>query len=212
MGDANTTAGVPVPIPDEPTPADRTGVVQQKIDQLDRISDKLVAATESPGASSSEERLTDIERAVKWASPWRQLLGFIAFVVAAGVALYAAVGSFARESVVETVRAAHQDEENPVEPSVQTVQQLKNDVASVKGGVDCLVAGKKREKAVKAVEVELELHRQQHSELIQEWSAKKAARRSAGDKPTKTDGHLALQAELERLSAEVIKQCAEESL
>lgn len=165
---------------------------------------------EASDAAASDERLTAVETAVKWATPWRNLAVLIAFFLVGGAGVVAATGSYAREAVIETVKEAHQGDEPLIEPSVKTVNQLQVDVGSMKGGVDCLVETRQRAKVIKGVELELELHRQQHRELIQEWTAKKAARRSAGKKPTKTDGHLALEAKLETLTTAPQKHCTEE--
>lgn len=163
--------------------------------RLDSIASKLAKAAAAPHPADSDERLTAVESAVKWASPWRQLLGFAAFLVVGGIAVYTALASYAKDAVVETMKAAHQDEEAPVKPTVQEVNKLKEDVGSVKTGVEALVQEKETRQAVKKIEVELEIHQQQHEELIQEWSAKKAARRPAGQKPQKSPRHIQLQAE-----------------
>lgn len=163
-------------------------------------------------ASASDERLTEVEKAVKWATPWRNLAALVAFFLVTGTAMVVALRGSFKDAVVETVKEAHGGDEPTVEPSVKSFTLLKQDVGSMKGGMDCLVAAKRRERAVKEVEVELQLHRQQHAELVQEWSAQKAARRPAGNKPKKSDGHVALQAKLERLTAAVDKQCVQENL
>jgi hypothetical protein len=166
---------------------------------------------EATASSTSDERLNQIERAVKWATPWRNLAALVAFFIVTGGAMVVALRGSFKEAVVETVKEAHGGDAPTVEPSVKAFTMLEKDVGSMKGGMDCLVAAKRREKSVKEVEVELELHVQQHAELVQEWSAKKAARRSTGDKPKKSDGHLALEAKLKRLTTAVDKQCVEET-
>lgn len=164
-----------------------------------------------PDPEDSEQRLTAVETAVKWATPWRNLLVLLSFFIVGGVAVIAALRSYAEEAVIETAKRAHGGDDPLVEPSVKTVSSIQEDVGSMKGGVDCLVAAQSRAKEVKKVEVELELHRQQHAELLQEWSAKKAARRNAGTKPKKSDRHVQLEATLATLTAAPPKQCKEES-
>ena len=179
--------------------------------RLDDLAGDIEEIKDAPhGAEASDERLTAVETAVKWATPWRNLGVLIAFFLVGGAGVVAATAGYAKEAVIETVKEAHKGDDPLIEPSVKTVRQLQLDVGSMKGGVDCLVETRQRAKVVKGVELELELHRQQHRELIQEWTAKKAARRSAGKKPTKTDGHLALEARLETLTTAPQKHCTEE--
>jgi hypothetical protein len=193
--------------------------IHQKQDQYLKRLDLLAGDVESlheehedtATASASDERLTQVERAVKWATPWRNLAALVAFFILTGGTMIVALRGSFKEAVVETVKEAHGGDEPTVEPSVKAFTLLEKDVGSMKGGMDCLVAAKKREHAVKALEVELELHQQQHEERVQEWTARKAARRSVGEKPKKTDGHLALEAKLKRLTAAVDKQCIEET-
>jgi hypothetical protein len=184
--------GSPAVGPNDPTPVEG---IPATLARLDSIATKLAKAAAAPHPADSDERLTAVESAVKWASPWRQLLGFVAFLVVGGIAVYTALASYAKDAVVETMKAAHQDEEEPVKPTVQEVNKLKEDVGSVKSGVEALVKEKETRQAVKKIEVELELHQQQHDETMQEWSLKKAARRRAGDKPQKTPRHIQLEAQ-----------------
>ncbi len=176
------------------------GTPEHTLDRLDKLADKLAEANGS--AEDSNDRLNKIEKAVKWASPWRQLVGFAVFLIVGAVAVYGALRDYARVQVIETVRAAHAEDEAPVEPSVQTVTDIQTDMGSVKAGVDELVAEKEQRRKMKGVELELDLHREQHRQLLQEWSAKKAARRQPGQKPTKGDRHLQLEADLKRLASE----------
>ena len=172
----------------------------EALDRLDAIVDKLAHANAS--AEDSNDRLTKIERAVKWASPWRQLVGFAIFLIVGAVAVYSAMKDYARVQVIETVREAHAAKETPVEPSVGTVEALKTDVSSVKSGVDALVAEKEQRRAIKEVEIELELHTRQHDEQVQLWNLKKAAGRRTGDKPKKGDRHIQLEATRKRLASQ----------
>ncbi len=199
MGDEPGAPGI---APDDPTPVEGLPSAEQTLARLDNLADKLGRLAATAGASDSEERISKVEAAVKWASPWRQLIGFVTFLVVGGIAVYSALRSYAREAVIETVKEAHADEKAPVEPSVQTVEKLKEDVGSVKTGVDALVQEKETRKQIKEVEIELELHRQQHQELVQEWSAKKAAGRRAGTKPQKNPRHIQLEADLKKLASE----------
>ncbi len=183
---------------------------------VDSVREELDAARTNgaaagPGAGESEERLSAVERTVKWATPWRNVGVLVGFFLVGGVGVLAALRTYAEEAVIETVRGAHGGDAPLVEPSVKTVTQLRNDVGSMKSGVDCLVATRARAKEMKEVEIELELHRQQHAELVQEWTSKKAARRNAGDKPKKSDGHVALEAALKTLSGMIEPQCKEEA-
>ena len=184
--------GSPAVGPNDPTPVEG---IPATLARLDLIANKLAQAAAAPHPEDSDERLTAVESAVKWASPWRQLLGFAAFLAVGGVAVYTALASYAKDAVVETMKAAHQDEKAPVRPTVQEVEDIKEDMGSVKAGVEALVQEKGTRQAVKKIEVELELHQEQHDETIQEWSAKKAARRPAGQKPQKTPRHIQLEAE-----------------
>lgn len=172
----------------------------ETLTRLDALADKLVQANGS--SEDSNDRLTRIEKAVKWASPWRQLVGFAVFLIVGGVAVYTALRDYARVQVIETVREAHAEDEAPVEPSVQTVTAIQTDVGSVKTGVDALVAEKEQRRKIKEVEIELELHAQQYDELVQGWNLKKASGRRAGEKPSKGDRHIELEAERKKLASE----------
>lgn len=167
------------------------------VTRLDKISTRL-ESTDSP--EDSAELRAQVEQAVKWASPWRQLIGFVAFLVVGAVSVFVAMRDYAKEQVVDTVRAAHKAETNPVEPSVQTVKQLKEDVKAVKTGVDELVQEKTRQKEMEAIELELGPHWEQYQQQLQEWSARKALRpnRNPGPKPLKTDRHIELEAALKK--------------
>ena len=166
--------------------------------ELEKTVDNLRVAVEGLSSKLVEER--PVESAVKWATPWKNLVALIAFFVVGGISVMAAFNGYARGVVVETAKEAHSGKDPQVEPSVKTVEALKTDVASVKSGVDCLVQSKRHEDLIKSVEVELQLHRQQYADAMQEWSAKSAARRNPGEKPTKSDGHLNLEATLKKLT------------
>ncbi len=194
-----TSPGVPSPIPADVTPIDGS------INALTQVNQTLVGIKAdldllkgaSPG--ESDDRLTAVETAVTRIKPWRTLLGFVAFLVVGAIAIVGALSDYAQEAVVETVKAAHADETNPIEPSEQRVTAIEQGLITTGEGVQTLLDEKDHQKEVKGVEVELGLHQQQHEELVQEWSAKKAARRVAGNKPTKTPEHLALEADLKTL-------------
>jgi hypothetical protein len=225
---AEPEPAAPDPIADDPTrpeplsPADQLLAIARNIEtqqaatseRLDLLAgdiDELSAQTTAgrPSPDDSDERLTAVEGAVKWATPWRNLAVLVSFFVVGGIGVLAALANYAEKAVIDTVKEAHSGDEPAIEPSVRTVEQLKQDVGAMKGGVDCLVGARKRTKAIKNLEVQLEPYRQQHQDLIQEWTANKAARRRTGDKPTKTDGHLALEAELKKLAAAPEEQCSE---
>lgn len=174
---------------------------------IDVVKEQGSGPRSMPAPDDSEERLTQVERAVKWASPWRNLLVLIGFFVVGGVAVITTMRDLARDAVIETVSEAHGGEDPQVEPSVKTVGGIQSDVADVKGGVDCLVAEQKREQRIKEIEMELDLHRQEHEQLLRSWSANKAARRRAGKMPTKTPRHLELEAALTGLAAQTNKLC-----
>jgi len=190
-------AGVPSRIATDRTPVDGTlPNLDRTLEQVNKTMQQMQAslATMGPSPADSEERLNKVEKAVKWFSPWKALLGLIAFLVVGGVGVFTSLRDYAENAVVETVKAAHADVDNPVEPSVQTVEAMKSDLNKTAEGVQTLLNDRERQKAIKVVEVELDLHQQQYQGLIQEWTAKKAARRNAGDKPTKTPEHIKLEA------------------
>jgi len=165
--------------------------LEETLTQLAAVVGRL---EQRPAPEASDDRLVNVEAAVKWASPWRQLIGLLAFAVVGLGAAYASLTTFAKEAVVETVRAAHQDESAPVEPSVATVNAIKTDVGSVKKGVDNLLKEDKRRKDVKTIEVELEQHDEIYQEKMQDFAAKKARGREP-DKPHKSDRHIELEAD-----------------
>ncbi len=225
---AEPEPATPEPIQDEPTRPEplsagdqllaiarnietQQAATSERLDLLAGDIDELSAQASAghPGPDGSDERLTAVEGAVKWATPWRNLAVLVSFFVVGGIGVLAALASYAERSVIETVKEAHGGDDPTVEPSVKTVEQLKQDVGSMKGGVDCLVGARKRTKEIKNLEVQLEPYRQQHQDLIQEWTANKAARRRTGEKPVKTDGHLALEAQLKKLAAAPEEQCSE---
>ncbi len=179
---------------------------------LDYLAGDIEEVKESTGPTAdddSDARLTAVERAVKWASPWRNVAVIAGFVIAGGVAAYTSLRSYAKRAVIETVIEAHGGENPQIEPSVPTVQAMEADLASVKGGVDCLVAEQHHQKEMKEIEVALDLHRQQYEQLLQAWSANKAARRNAGKYPGKSDGHIALEGQLKTLAGKSTEQCKE---
>ncbi len=190
-------SGVPASVVGDRTPVD--GALPNLDRTLEQVNATLLKMQDSlagisPSPADSEERLTKVEQAVRWFSPWKTLLGFVAFLVVGGLAVYTSLRDYAQEAVVETVKAAHEDPDNPVEPSVKTVETMKEDLDKTASGVQELLNDRERQRRIKAVEVELELHQQQYQELVQEWTAKKAARRNPGEKPTKTPEHIALEA------------------
>jgi len=194
------TPGTPSPIAEDKTPVEGASLstVEQTLQVVQAVQQAQQQMMGQMG-SGGDVRLSDVEKAVKWASPWRQMVGIVVFLVATGIAAYAFLRDKAEAAVIETVQEATAGENPKIEPSVKTVEQLKEDVGSVNSGVQELLKQQEDEKAIKAIEVELELHNQQHQELLQEWSAKKAAGHRAGTKPTKSDGHLKLEAERQRL-------------
>jgi hypothetical protein len=196
--------GTPSPLAEDKTPVEGASLstVEQTLQVVQAVqqAQQQMMGQMGPGSpGGGDERLSDIEKAVKWASPWRQMVGIVVFLVATGIAAYAFLRDRAEAAVIDTVQEATGGENPKIEPSVKTVEKLKKDVGSVKTGVGELLKQQENEKLIKAVEVELELHNQQHQELLQEWSAKKAAGQRPGRKPTKSDGHLKLEAERQRL-------------
>lgn len=182
---------------DEPVTQQELAVV---VSRLEAISSHFEGA-ESP--EDSAELRAQVEKAVKWASPWRQLVAFLAFMLVGAGSVYAAMRDYAREQVVDTVRDAHKADENPVEPSVQTVKQLQTDVTTVKTGVNTLVDEKKRRQEMESIELELEPHREQYQQQIQEWSTRKALHPNRTyTKPLKSDRHIELEAQLKKLTKE----------
>ena len=166
--------------------------VEERLTELVAVVGRLADRPQSAG--ESDDRLTDVEAAVKWASPWRQLLGFAAFLIVGGISAVTALRGYAEDAVVETVRKAHKAEGAPIEPSVQTVETLKEDVASVKSGVESLLQEEKRRNEVKGIEVELEGHEVQYQLKLQDYAAKKARGREI-DMPGKGDRHIQLEAQ-----------------
>lgn len=187
----------------------------QRLDLLAGDIDEVRSARQPPppppNPEDSEQRLTNIERAVKWASPWRNLLVLLGFFVVGAVGVVTSLRSLAEEAVIETVSEAHAGEHPQIEPSVKTVSELQRDVGAVKGGVDCLVAEKRKAQDMRAIELELDLHKQQYDELLQAWSANKAARRNAGEKPQKSPRHLQLEASLKALAGQKLCDSEEET-
>lgn len=183
----------------------------QRLDLLaeDVSKNGSARAGESEDAEQSEARLNAVERAVKWASPWRNLVVLVVFFVLGAFGAYTTMRDYARRAVIDTVKAAHNGEDPEIEPSVRTVDGIQSDLGSVKSGVDCLVAEKHREKLIREVEIELELHRQQYDQQVQEWSANKAAGRFI-KKPTKSDGYLALEARLQKVVTQKEQLCSED--
>lgn len=194
-----TSPGVPRPIAADVTPIDGS------VNALTQMTQTLVGIKadldllKGASPSESEDRLSAVETAVTRIKPWKTLLGLVGFLVVGAIAVISTLSDYAQEAVVETVKAAHADETNPIEPSEQRVKAIEKGLKTTGDGVQLLLDEKDHQKEVKAVEVELGLHQQQHEELVQEWSAKKAARRNAGNKPQKTPEHLKLEADYKTL-------------
>lgn len=192
-----TPPGVPAVQPDTPTPVDGSvNAITQMGQTLEDIQ-KQLADFKPPDPGESDERLTAVEKAVARVSPWKTLLGLVAFLVVGGIAVVSALRDYAQEAVIETVKEAHKAD---VEPSVATVQALKENIETTGRGVSSLLEQQTLDKKIKTVEIELTIHQDQHQGLLQEWSAKKAARRKAGDKPQKTPEHIRLEARLKSLA------------
>ena len=194
-----TDPDTPVVGPEERTQPERRALtvppdLEETLTQLAAVVVRLEKREQQhPEPNDSDDRLSQVESAVKWASPWRQLLGFVAFLAVGAVSVVTALGTYAKDAVVETMKEAHKAEEAPVEPSVQTVDALKTDVGSVKAGVKTLLQEEERRNEVKGIEVELEGHDEQYQLKLQDYSAKKARGREP-DKPGKSDRHIQLEA------------------
>jgi len=147
----------------------------------------------APEPEDSDERLTKVESAVKWATPWRNLLVLAGFLLTGLFATLSAISGYAEKTILDTVREAHK---NGLEPSVETVDSMKAEMKTTGEGVQTLLKAQEKEKRIKAIEVELKLHEEQYEALLDEWNANKAARRNAGKKPQKSPEHLALEAAL----------------
>lgn len=174
--------------------------------QFERVNQELAAFRNvPPQASQSEERLNNVELAVSKVKPWKTLLGFVGFLIVGAIAVWTALGNYAKDRVVETVKAAHADPENPIEPSVKTVTEMKGDIQQANVAADYLFRQKELDVQIQEVKIELEIHLQQHQERMQEWSAQKAARRTTKEKPIKTDRHVELEAKLKTLNQEQLK-------
>lgn len=170
--------------------------LEETLAQLAAVVGRLEARPAA--AEESDDRLSQVEAAVKWASPWRQAIGFVAFMVVGGVSVVTALSTYAKDAVVETVKDAHKAEDYPIEPSVQTVETLKTDVGSVKAGVKTLIQEEQRRNEVKGIEVELEGHDEQYQLKLQDYSAQKARGREPG-KPGKSDRHIQLEAKRKKV-------------
>jgi len=186
--------GRPVSGDQTPVPAELSTVEQTYILLRAMRQEQQAFLAESKN-ENSHERLSSVEKAVKWASPWRQIFAIIAVIVVSSIGAYTFLRDKAKEAVIETVNEATGGDNPKVEPSVKTVEEIRTNVESVNKGVNKLIKHQKLEQEIKEVEVELELHKQQHQDLVQEWAAKKAAGRSVGKKPTKSDGHIKLEAD-----------------
>jgi hypothetical protein len=190
---------------DDRTPVEGVPITTpEQLSLLRSIRDDSRAVRDAVGGCASyvenDLRLGTVERAIKWANPWRQIIAFVAFFISASVTSYMFLRETAQDAVIDTVRKAHEGDNPRIEPSVKTVRKLEEDVGSVKEGVNRLLEHKQTEAKIQKIEVELELHRQQYQEAIQDWSARKAAGRHVRERPKKSDGHLKLEAELKNLS------------
>ena len=197
--------GNPVPKPvieEDRTPVEPSQIPSQTFAMLRAMRQEQRTFLAQTNNENSHERLSSVEKAVKWASPWRQILGIVIVFVVGGIGAYTFLRDKAKEAVIDTVKEAHEGDNPIIEPSVKTVEEIRTNVNNVNKGVNKLLQHKAIEQQIKEVEVELELHRQQHQEAVQEWSTKRAAGKFAGNKPKKTDGHVALEAKLKKLSKE----------
>lgn len=196
--------GTPGPIGgDDETPVDGAGADDfSRIRSQANLERQLTLLTSTLGDLQSElrqlppdsgERLSRVERAVKWATPWRSLLALILFLVTGAVGVLMAIRGYAETTIIETVQAAHKD---GLEPSVPTIEEMKERLETTSEGVEGLLLDRERQKTIRALEFELKLHEEQYAQRLQEWNARRAARRRAGEKPEKTPEHLALEAAL----------------
>lgn len=178
--------------------------VTQKFDYLAGEVEQIraIKGPDPEQAAQSEDRLSKLEVAVSKVKSWKTLLGFLAFLVVGGLGVWTTLSGYARQQIIETVQEAHMEN---VEPSVKTITRMEKNIQHASVAADYLFRQKELDVQIQNVETELDIHRQQHQELLQEWSALKAARRAAGSKPTKSDRHIELEAQLKILHQEQVE-------
>jgi hypothetical protein len=136
--------------------------------------------------------------------PWRKVWAFIAalgaaavFVFGIGVSYQQFRGGNATKDDVKKSIDTHVIQD--LVPVQNDVQQIKKDLAPIKTGVQALVKEQKATKAVERAKRKLDRYDKEYQEALQEYTADKAAGRSAGARPRKTKDHIDLEATVQEL-------------
>lgn len=174
----------------------RFDYLAEEIEELRNGHDEDIAESQNAKleASQSDERLSRVEKLSKWANPWRQILLLAGMLLTVLVTAYTVTRDYAKEALIETVQEAHKDN---VEPSVKTINGLKQNSKATEDGVKALIEDRKHHRQIEQIQFELKLHTKQYEGEIEKWEAK----RKRGPEPTKTPRHLQLEALLNTLNA-----------
>ena len=130
-----------------------------------------------------------------WGKIWKVLgviAGVVVVVFGAGVGYQKAIGDNATKHDIK------QHVETDLVPVQTEVKALKEQMEPVKTGVSTLVLAHEQEQKVKRVRRLVERHDHQYGELLQEYTADKAAGRRGGQRPSKTPEHIKLEDALEQ--------------
>jgi hypothetical protein len=145
-----------------------------------------------------------VDQYEKTLSPWGKIWkvlgvigGIVVVVFGAGVGYQQAIGDNATKADIK------QHTEEDLVPVKVEIKAFKEEMAPVKTGVNTLVQAHEQEQKVKKVRRLVERHDHQYGELLQEYTADKAAGRRGGQRPQKTPEHLELEDDLEELEGKL---------
>lgn len=174
----------------------RFDYLAEEIEELRNGHDEDVVESQRAtlNASESDERLSRVEQLSKWANPWRQILLLAGMLLTVLITVYTVTRDYAKETLIETVRDAHKED---IEPSVKTINGLKQNGKATEEGVKALIEDRKHHRQIEQIQFELALHVKQYDEKVKKWEAKKRR----GQKPGKEPRHLQLEALLNTLNA-----------
>ncbi len=151
------------------------------------------SAAVAAASAGSTERLSQVENLAKWANPWRQVLLLVGVLLGAILTAYTVTRDYAKETLIEIVTEAHKED---IEPSIKTVNSLKNNTKATDEGVKALIEDRKHHRRIEQIQFALTLHKHQYEEKIKAWETK----RKRGPKPEKTPRHLELETTLNTLN------------